>query len=586
MIYRFVKAWKYLNHYGMKEFLIRVRERMKPYDIDYGTWYKKHCALEEELLAQKKTVFEFKPRISIVVPVFHTPSAYLTQMVESVIRQTYENWELCIANASPKNQEMNQILTDFQANDIRIKVIDAPKNEGIAQNTNKAISIATGEYVGFLDHDDMLSPDALYEVVKKLNECSSYELIYSDEDKISGSKHFQPHMKPEFNLDLLRANNYICHFCIIRKQLLDKAGWLNGEFNGAQDYELIFRCVENAKKIARIPKVLYHWRVHEQSTSDNPMSKMYAYDAGKRAIEEHLRRCGEDAKVFSKKDLGFYQVKYNVQGNPMISVIIPNKDHVEDLEKCLASIAKQEYQNYEVIVVENNSEDEKTFEYYEKIKSDKVKVVIWDGEFNYSAINNYGVGFAAGEYLLFLNNDTEAMDKNLFDEMLSNCQRKNVGIVGAKLYYPDNTIQHAGVVVGIGGVAGNLFTKLPGEFTGYMHKADLQQNLSAVTAACMMAKKSVFEEVNGFTEELKVAFNDVDFCLKVREASYLVVYDPYAKMYHYESKSRGAEDTKEKIERFQREIAYMKERWSDILKKGDPMYNPNLTLRKQDYSLK
>lgn len=587
MIYRFVKACRYLKHYSMKEFIIRVRERIKPYDIDYGTWYEKNRTDEEELEAQRMHAFFYQPLISIVVPVYNTPSEYLKQMMESVSGQTYGNWELCIANANPAHQETAESLVAYCEKDNRIKIIDVPENKGIAENTNAAISIAMGDYIGFLDHDDMLAPNALYEVVKKLNEDKAYDLIYSDEDKISanGTKHFQPHMKPEFNLDLLRANNYICHFCVIRKELIEQAGGLKGEFNGAQDYELTFQCVEKAEKIARIPKILYHWRVHENSTSDNPASKMYAYDAGKRAIEEHLKRYGEDAEVSCKKDLGFYRVKYKVSGNPKISIVIPNKDHIDDLEKCLKSLEKSAYQNYEVIIVENNSEERETFAYYKRIESDKVKVIYWKQGFNYSAINNYGVEHADGEYLMFLNNDTEAMDEHLLTELLSNCQRKQVGIVGAKLYYPDNTVQHAGVVVGIGGVAGNLFTRLPGEFTGYMHKADLQQNLSAVTAACMMVKKSVFEEAGGFTEELAVAFNDVDFCLKVREMGYLVVYNPYARMYHYESKSRGAEDTKEKIERFQGEIAYMKKRWADILEKGDPMYNPNLTLKKQDYSL-
>lgn len=588
MIYRIKKAFIYLHHYGLKDFLIRVRERIRPYDIDYGTWYLRHKTSEEILELQRQELFEVQPLISVVVPVYNTPAEYLEQMIHSVMWQTYSNWELCLANANPNNQEVTHILSVFRKKDKRIKIVDIPENEGIAQNTNAAIAIATGEYIGFLDHDDILAPDALYEVVKKLNENRDYELIYSDEDKISGdgSKHFQPHFKPEFNLDLLRANNYICHFSVIKKNLIDASGGLKGEFNGAQDYELIFQCVEKAKKIARIPKILYHWRVHENSTSDNPTSKMYAYDAGKRAIEEHLKRCGEDAEVSCKKDLGFYRVKYKVQGNPLVSIIIPNKDHVEDLEKCLESLEKSTYKNYEVIIVENNSEDRKTIEYYERIQSDKIKIIHWEQGFNYSAINNYGVCHAAGEYLLFLNNDTEAMDENLLTELLSNCQRRQVGIVGAKLYYHDNTLQHAGIVVGIGGVAGNMFSKLPGEFSGYMHKADIQQNLSAVTAACMMVKKTVFEEVDGFTEELAVAFNDVDFCLKACEKGWLIVYDPYAKLYHYESKSRGAEDTKEKIERFQREITYMKNQWGGILKNGDPMYNPNLTLKKQDYSLK
>lgn len=586
--YQIKKGMVYLKHYGLREFFIRVRERMKPYDVDYDTWFQKHSVSQEEQREQCRQVFEYRPLISIVVPVYNTLDTYLEQMIDSVIEQTYANWELCIANASPDNLQLKEILRDYRKKDCRIKMVEVPDNRGIAANTNAALAIASGEYIGFLDHDDLLAPNALYEVVKELNIDSKADLLYSDEDKISGDgrKHFQPHMKPEFNLDLLRSNNYICHFCVIKRTLLEKAGELNGEFDGAQDYEFYFRCIEHSEKIVRIPKILYHWRVHEASTSDNPTSKLYAYNSGKRAIEEHLKRCKENAEVFLKKDLGFYRVKYKVTGNPLISIIIPNKDHIEDLEKCLKSLENSTYINYEVIIVENNSEDISTFEYYEHIKSEKIKVIHWTKGFNYSAINNYGVIHAKGEYLLFLNNDTEAMGDELLEELLSNCQRKQVGIVGAKLYYPDNTLQHAGIAIGIGGVAGNLFAKLPGEFTGYMHKADLQQNLSAVTAACMMVKRSVFEEAGGFTEDLAVAFNDVDFCLKVREKGYLIVYDPYARLYHYESKSRGAEDTKEKIERFQCEITYMKKRWVDILEKGDPMYNPNFTLKKQDYSLK
>jgi GT2 family glycosyltransferase len=314
---------------------------------------------------------------------------------------------------------------------------------------------------------------------------------------------------------------------------------------------------------------------------------MYAFDAGKRAIEEHLRRCSTKGTVEHTKDLGFYRVKYEVCGEPLVSIIIPNKDQTESLKKCLDSIReKTSYKNYEIIIVENNSEEPETFAFYKKISGGNIKIVTWEGEFNYSAINNFGVRHARGDYLLLLNNDVEIISADWMKEMLSHCQRKEVGIVGAKLYYPDNTIQHAGIIIGIGGVAGSIFTGLPRAFSGYLHKASIQLDLSAVTAACMLVKRSAFEQVGGLEEKLKVAFNDVDFCLRVREKGYLVVYDPYAELYHYESKTRGAEDTKEKVRRFQTEIEYMRSHWIDLLKKGDPYYNCNLSLTKWDYSLK
>ena len=314
---------------------------------------------------------------------------------------------------------------------------------------------------------------------------------------------------------------------------------------------------------------------------------MYAYDAGQKAIEQHLKRCGVTAEVSKTENLGFYRVKYQQEGSPLVSILIPNKDQKDTLDQCLKSIeARTDYENYEIIIIENNSTEQETFEYYKQIKNPKIRVIEWKDEFNYSAINNFGVRHAKGEYLLFLNNDIEVINSDWLGEMLSNCQREEVGAVGAKLYYPDNTVQHAGVIVGIGGVAGSVFVGLKRGYTGYMHRASIQQNLSAVTAACMMVKKSVFEEVGGFEEELKVAFNDIDFCLKIREQGHLIVYDPYVELYHYESKTRGAEDTTEKIRRFQSEIEYMRSHWSSILKNGDPAYNPNLSLKKWDYSLR
>ena len=586
--YNIKKGLLYLKHFGPKEFWIRLTERFQADDVDYEEWYRNHRPTKEELEQQRKEKFSYEPLISILVPVYRTPEEFLMQMIQSVRRQTYGNWELCIANADPSDENVVRILKTASRKDERIRVTEVPENEGIAQNTNAALAIAKGAYIGLLDHDDLLTADALYEVVKALNQKERPAVVYSDEDKVTTdlSEHFQPFMKPDFNKDLLRSNNYICHFFVAEKQLVEEVGGFRGAFNGAQDYDLILRCTEKAEHITHIPRILYHWRVHKASTADNPASKMYAFDAGKRAIEEHLKRCGETGVVSHTKDLGFYRVQYQMSGNPLVSIIIPNKDHVDMLDKCLRSIQKSSYRNFEVIIVENNSVEEATFDYYKKIASDRIRVVYWEGIFNYSAINNFGAKAAQGEYLLLLNNDVEVITENWLEELLSNCQRPDVGIVGAKLYYPDDTVQHAGIIIGIGGVAGNVFVGLPRKFTGYFHKASIQQDLSAVTAACMMVKRSVYEEMGGLEEKLQVAFNDVDFCLRVRKAGYLVVFDPYVELYHYESKTRGAENTKEKVRRFQAEIEYMRSHWLDLLKKGDPMYNPNLTLSKWDYSLK
>lgn len=586
--YNIKKGLLYMKHFGPKEFWIRLTERFQADDVGYEEWYKNHKPTMEELQRQRDTEFEYEPLISILVPVYNTPEEFLKQMIQSVRKQTYGKWELCIANANPANETVAEILRISSTKDERIKVKDVPENEGIAQNTNAALASATGDYIGLLDHDDLLTPDALYEVVKAINENDRPQVLYSDEDKVTMdlSEHFQPHMKPDYNKDLLRSNNYITHFFVADRTLVEEVGGEDGEYNGAQDYDLILKCTERAKGIAHIPRILYHWRVHKASTADNPASKMYAFDAGKRAIEDHLKRCGEIGKVSHEKDLGFYRVKYQVQGSPLISIIIPNKDQVESLDKCLESIEKSSYKNYEIIIVENNSTEDETFAYYKKIESDKIRIVYWSDEFNYSAINNFGVKHARGDYLLLLNNDVEVITTDWLEELTANCQRKDVGIVGARLYYPDDTIQHAGIVIGIGGVAGALFVGMPRMFTGYLHKAAIQQDLSAVTAACMMVKRSVYEELGGLEEELKVAFNDVDFCLRAREKGYLVVYDPNVELYHFESKSRGTEDSKEKIRRFQNEIEYMRSHWLELLKKGDPMYNPNLTLTKWDYSLR
>ena len=589
-LYTIRKGFRYMKHYGPKEFWIRLHERFEPEEVPYGPWYRAYIPTEETLETQRKQKFDYSPLISIAVPAYQTPVEFLRQMIESLIVQTYSNWELCIVNASPDNEEMQKVLAEYSAGDSRVRFCNLKENLGIAENTNRAFAMTKGEFVGLLDHDDLLAPNALYEIVKILQDHPQADALYTDEDKVTTEldEHFQPHLKPDFNLDLLRSNNYICHFFVVRKSIVEKAGGFRKEFDGAQDYDFIFRCTENAGEVLHVPEILYHWRTHKASTADNPASKMYAFEAGKRAIEAHLERTGTKGEVSHTQDLGFYRVKYPVQGKPLVSVIIPNKDEKETLQTCLEMLEKNTgYQNFEIIIVENNSTTDEIFRYYKELSGNrKIHLLRWGKEFNYSAINNFAVAHAKGEYLLFLNNDVKSINSDWLEEMLGVCQRPEVGGVGAKLIYPDNTIQHAGCVIGMGGIAGHMFVDMPADRTGYLHKASLLQDMSAVTAACLLMKKEVFEQAGGFTEELAVAFNDVDLCLKVRKNGYLIVYDPYAKLYHMESKTRGAEDSKEKVRRFQTEIEYMRCHWIDILKNGDPCYNKNLSLTKWNYSLK
>lgn len=586
--YTIKKGIAYLRQYGFQEFKVRLAERFEKEEVEYSEWCREDALTDEERTLQRGRVWEDPPLISVVVPIYQTPELFLRQMIESVRNQTYPHWELCIADGSGDNKRTRSIVEEY-LEDARIRYRLLEKNLGIADNTNAAMEMAGGDYIALFDHDDLLAENALYEVADEAVRTGA-DLIYTDEDKVTAdlSERYQPNFKPDFNLDLLRANNYICHLLVVKRSLVKLAGGQRKEFDGAQDHEFIFRCVEKAEKIAHIPKVLYHWRVHKASTADNPLSKKYAYDAGKRAVLEHIRRCGEDGEVTDTKFPGFYQVKYRVEGQPLISVIIPNKDERETLKSCLDSIwEKTTYPNYEIIIVENNSTQPETFEYYRSIDGKKgVRVVYWKEGFNYSALNNFGFSHARGDYILCLNNDVTVITPDWLERMLGQCQRKQVGIVGVKLYYPDDTIQHAGVIIGIGGVAGAMFVGMPRQRSGYLRKAILQQDLSAVTAACMMVDRRAWEDVGGFNTDLAVAFNDIDFCLKARDRGYLVVYEPNVELYHYESKSRGYEDTPEKQRRFQSEIDYMKEHWDTILSKGDPYYNRNFSLKTCNYTLR
>lgn len=589
----YVKARRYYLQFGGKATLFRIFDRLigRNY-ISYKKWYKRHCPTKAELKEQKKHVFSYRPKISIVIPLYKTPQKYLDELVQSIKAQTYPNWELCLSDGSGENSPLTKILKKYTSEDSRIKVINNKQVLQISENTNAALKIATGDYIAFADHDDLLAPNALYECVRVLNEDSTIELIYTDEDKIDmiGKEHFMPHFKSDFNIDMLRGVNYFCHLVVVKKEILEEAGPLNHEFDGAQDYDFVLRCVEKSSNIKHIAKILYHWRAHKDSTAENPESKNYAFEAGTRAIQAHYDRVGVKATVEQTMHKGIYRSKYVLQGEPLVSIIIPNKDHSDDLKKCIDSIEQRSsYRNYEFIVVENNSTEQKTFDYYKELEEQcpRAKVVNWQGTgFNYPAINNYGVACSKGEYLLFLNNDTEIVNADCLKELLSYCMRDDVGAVGARLYYEDGTIQHAGVIVGLGGIAGHAFVGFPHEDLGYFGRIQMAQDLSAVTAACMLVKRSVYEEVDGFEEAYAVAFNDVDLCMKIRKAGYLIVYNPYAELNHYESKSRGYEDTEEKVQRFNSEIELFQSRWGDFLEKGDPYYNPNLTLGRNDFSLK
>ena len=601
---RFVKS--IFNKQYVKEQITKIKEKgwrvtwieMKRYMIMgtaaepeefYQIWINKNEPNEEELEKQKDIKFEINPKISIIIPMYNTPEKFFEELVDELIEQTYPNWELCLADGSP---EKNEKLEKIYKKDKRIKYKFIGKNKGISGNTNAALELATGDFIALLDHDDLLPKFSLYEIVKCINKNPDVDFIYTDEDKFEelGGKRYDPYFKSDFAPDTLRANNFICHFSIFKKELMKELGGFRSEFDGAQDYDIILRMSEKAKKIIHIPKILYHWRVHALSTAKSGgTAKPYAYEAGIKAVQAHIDRIGLKGEVVSGNTLGTYKVNYEIKGNPKVSIIIPNKDYVSTLKVCLKSIAKlTTYENYEVIVVENNSEEQKTFDYYDEINGkDKVKVVKYPEKgFNYSKIINYGVANSDGEYIIQLNNDTELITPNWIEEMLGFAQREDVGAVGAELFYPDKSIQHAGIIIGRGGVAGHVFRNIPHGMHGYFSKDAMIQNMSAVTAACIMAPRKMYEAVGNMDEKFEVAFNDVDFCLKIREQGKLIVYNPYVQFIHYESKSRGFEDTLEKQKRFKGEVERFQKKWEKILKDGDPYYNINLRLDNDQCAIK
>lgn len=651
-------AWEYFQKHGLRALFKKSVHKIQNIqdDYDYNEWYKKVRITDEELAKQRESAADFamQPTFSIVIPVYATPEKFLRRMLDSIREQTYPKFEVCLVDATPyakiqhdpaQGRTPQEVLAEYAAADSRFRYETLAENLGIAENTNAAIRMAIGDFIVLADHDDELEPQALYECVRAINAHPDVQVLYSDEDKVDFEDiyYFEPHFKTDFNPDLLRSVNYICHLFVARRSLLDAIAetaadgqkiYERSAYDGAQDYDLILRATEKAQAMERarlvscanasadnavtnpqpsiaaaldpldqallrqgrftssniihIPMVLYHWRAHQASTAQHPEAKLYAFEAGARAVYDHCKRIGLPVKKVEQGiTYGFYHPIYENQ-QPLISVVIPNKDHSADLDKAITSLSAGNYKNLEFIIVENNSDQAETWAYYETLpkRFPNVKVVKWDGPFNYSAINNYGVQFTHGQYLLFLNNDIEEIDPDSIDEMIGYVQREDVGICGARLLYPDEDIQHAGVIMGMGGIAGAAFVRTHDSDFSYMHRAKCIQDYSCVTAACLLTKRSLFDEVGGFTEKLAVAFNDVDYCMKVRALGKLVVYNPYAKFYHYESKSRGMEDTPEKLARFHSEILTFGTTWKDILRDGDPYYSPALTFRKANFALK
>ncbi len=589
----------------------REREAMER----YGT---ASFPTEERRREEEETVFPHMVKFSILVPLYNTPKEFLTAMLDSVVAQTYKNWELCLADGSDiggsigsdiggsigsggNHSYVGEICREYQKADReknggqgRIIYQKLEKNEGISGNTNRCLALATGEYIGLFDHDDILHPSVLYEYAKAINEQGA-DYIYCDETTFKNNdinKMLTMHFKPDYAVDNLRANNYICHFSVFHRHLLDGSELFRTKYDGSQDHDMILRLTDKAKKVVHVPKLMYYWRSHAGSVASGIQAKTYAVDAAKGAVADHLRKHGyTHFKITSTRAFEtIFKISYQIIGNPKISIVIANKDHEPDLRRCISSIMeKSTYDNYEIIIVENNSETPEIKKYYEELKEDeRIKIVTYEGSFNYSAVNNLGVKAAEGEYILLLNNDTQVITVNWMEELLMYAQREDVGAVGAKLYYGDKTIQHAGVVLGLGAhrTAGHSHYMQHRENLGYMGRLCYAQNVSAVTGACLLVSKELFEKAGGLDESFAISLNDVDFCIKLREMGYLNVFTPFAELYHYESVSRGLDDQGEKAARYNEESARFREKWKEVLEKGDPYYNPNFSLDRSDFSLK
>lgn len=599
---------------------------------------------QEQAARERETVFPRMVKISILVPLWNNQKEYQVEMLDSVMNQTYGNWELCLADGSDQDHAyLGDICREYAARSGgRIVYKHLDKNGGIAGNTNACLQMATGEYMGLLDQDDVLHPSVLYEYVKAINEQGA-DYLYCDETTFKGGDidhMLTMHFKPDYAPDNLRANNYICHFSVFARNLLDGDELFRPEFDGSQDHDMILRLTDNAKKIVHVPRLMYYWRSHPGSTAANIEAKPYAVEAARGAVAAHLRKHGfENFQIESTRAFDtIFRIRYQVLGTPKISIVIANKDHVEDLRRAVDSIwGRSNYSNYEIIIVENNSTSETVREYYGtflgypykstqgsrekpplpspkeaggksaaqgtggeiavnpetdggvlRSQDGRRAVVTYCGEFNYSAVNNLGVAYARGEYILLLNNDTEVITVNWMEELLMYAQREDVGAVGAKLYYEDHTIQHAGVVIGLGAhrTAGHTHYRVPTQNLGYMGRLCYTQNVTAVTGACLLVKKRLYVEAGGLDEDFAVSLNDVDFCLKLRRMGYLNVFTPFAELYHYESVSRGLDDKGEKAQRYNRESERFRDKWKAELEAGDPYFNPNFSLDKSDFSLK
>lgn len=590
------RARNYIAMYGMKRFIVKAVGKLTGKSIKDPTniYFNKINPNEARLKEQRDYKFVSNYKFSILIPVYRPDVKFFTLMLDSIVEQTYDNWQICLADGSGEGYTVENVVRPYieKYGEDKVKYIKLENNLGIAENTNAAMRMADGDFIVFGDHDDELHPTALFECMRELERYPQADFIYSDEDKIieATGHHTEAHFKSDLNMELLRSNNYICHLSVVKKSLADKVGVLYTQFNGSQDHDYVLRCVEKAECVRHIPRILYHWRINDNSTAKSASTKTYANTAGVNAVSAHLKRMGIDGEVKNGVAPGFYDIRYKLTEKPLVSVIIPNKDHLDDLTRCLESMENvNNYHNVEYIVVENNSVLEDTFAGYKELEKkygDKFKLVKWDGIFNYSAINNFGARYAKGEYILLLNNDTSVIEPDSLRCMLAQCQRAEVGIVGAKLLYDDDTVQHAGVIIGYQGVAGHAFTGIGDDVYGYFARAVLSQELSAVTAACLLTKRSVFDEVGGLDESFEVAFNDIDYCMKVRAAGYKIIYDPHAKLHHYEYKSRGAEDTGKKQERFGGEIMHFIDKWRAALIAGDMYYNPNLELVGELYTIK
>ena len=556
----------------------------------------------EEREAQRREVFANPVTISILTPLYNTPERFLRDMIESVVQQTYPNWQLCLADGSDREHAyVEKVVKEYENADSRIVYQRLEQNLGISGNTNACLSLAEGTYIGLLDHDDILHPEVLYDYVKVIN-VEGADYLYCDETTFSGDSidhMLTMHFKPDYAIDNLRANNYICHFSVFHRDLLQGEELFRSKFDGSQDHDMILRLTDRAKKIVHVPKLLYYWRSHAGSTAQDIGAKSYAIEAARGAVADHLRRHGfRHFKITSTRAFEtIFKISYEILGDPKISIVIPNKDHTQDLRRCIDSIfAKTTYENVEVVVVENGSLTPEIFRYYEELKqkpyADCVKVVTCqraEGEaFNFSRVVNFGVSQTSGDFLVLLNNDVEIITVNWLEELLMYAQRQDVGAVGGKLYFPDRTIQHAGVILGLGAhrTAGHAHYGMSRQNLGYMGRLCYAQDMSAVTGACLMVAKAKFEEVGGFDPSFAVSLNDVDFCLKLRKKNYLNVFTPFCEAYHYESASRGDDLTGENARRYNEESAHFRKRYKEVLQKGDPYYNPNFTLDKSDFSLR